>query len=192
MTPPFPPFPPTPPFPGGPFPGGPFGRGHRRGPGGHRGHRRGRGDVRAALLALLTERPMHGYEMIQEIAARSGGIWKPSPGSVYPTLQLLADEGLVRGVDGEGGKRLFELTEDGTAAAEALDATPPWEQATRGVDPAEHTLRDALGQLMGAANAVSQAGSPAQQQRAADILDGARRDLYALLGEREPGTPAAE
>ncbi|MCG8918295.1 PadR family transcriptional regulator [Actinokineospora sp. PR83] len=191
MTPPpFPPFPPGAPFP--PF-GGHGGRGGRGGPfaGGRGGHRRGRGDVRAALLALLTERPMHGYEMIQEIAARSGGYWKPSPGSVYPTLQLLADEGLVRGVDGEGGKRLFELTDDGTATAAKLGDTPPWEQVNQGVDPVEHTLRNSLGQIMGAAQAVAQAASAEQKSRAVEILDNARRDLYALLGE-SGSTPTAE
>lgn len=78
---------------GPPFGGGPFGGG-RGGRGGGRGRAR-RGDVRASILALLKDRPMHGYEMIQEIGERSGGAWKPSPGSVYPTLQLLEDEGLI-------------------------------------------------------------------------------------------------
>src|ERR1700756_2001484 len=107
--------------------GGPFGPGF--GPGGPRGGRRGRGrgrrgDVRSAILALLTERPMHGYEMIQEIAQRSNGLWRPSPGSVYPTLQLLVDEGLIVGTETEGSKRLFELTDDGREAA-AKTQTPP-------------------------------------------------------------------
>ena len=88
-----PPFPPGPP-PFGPG-GGPFGpgHGHHHGRGGRRGGRRG--NVRAAILALLNERPMHGYEMIQELDQRTGGVWRPSPGSVYPTLQLLEDEGLI-------------------------------------------------------------------------------------------------
>ena len=77
-------------------------------PGGGRGKR---GDVRAAILKLLTDRPMHGYEMIQEISERSQQLWKPSPGSVYPTLQLLVDEGLIVGTESEGSKRLFELTD---------------------------------------------------------------------------------
>src|SRR5512138_1738522 len=110
-----------PPFPGpdfGPGPGGHGrgwgpGRGSDWGPGRGRGRgrgRRGRGDVRAALLALLAERPMHGYEMIQELDARTGGIWRPSPGSVYPTLALLEDEGLVTSDTSEGRKR-FSLTD---------------------------------------------------------------------------------
>ncbi|WP_092776511.1 PadR family transcriptional regulator [Actinokineospora terrae] len=188
MTPPFPPLPPFPP--GAPFGG--FGRGHGFGHG--RGHGRGRGrrgDVRAALLALLTERPMHGYEMIREIAERSGGFWKPSPGSVYPTLQLLADEGLVAATEGDGGKRMFQLTEEGTAAAAKLD-TPPWEQVAAGVDRTEVSLREALGQLAAAAMTVSQAASSSQKTRAADILNNARRELYALLGEDTPAEEDAE
>src|SRR4051812_9103580 len=101
---------------GPPFGGGPFGPGGR-GRGGPRGRAR-RGDVRASILALLKDRPMHGYEMIQEIADRSGGAWKPSPGSVYPTLQLLEDEGLISSVS-EGGKKLFTLTATGAEEAEA-------------------------------------------------------------------------
>ena len=97
--------------------------------------RRGkRGDVRAAILVLLADRAMHGYEMIQEISERSGGLWRPSPGSVYPTLQLLVDEGLIVGTESEGSKRLFELTDEGRAAAEKVE-TPPWEEIAEGVDP---------------------------------------------------------
>ncbi len=165
MTPPpFPPFPPSPPF-------GFGGHGRRRGPGG----RQRRGDVRAALLTLLAERPMHGYEMIQEIAARSGGFWKPSPGSVYPTLQLLADEGLVRGVDGEGGKRMFEVTDEGVAAVGKLGDTPPWDQVTADVDPTEVSLRGAMAQLTAAVVGVSQAATSGQKARAVEIVNEARR-----------------
>ncbi|MFC7616917.1 PadR family transcriptional regulator [Actinokineospora soli] len=177
----------TPPF---PLPAGPARAAaavrHVR-PGPPRPHgRKRRGDVRAAVLALLTDRPMHGYEMIQEIAARSGGAWKPSPGSVYPTLQLLADEGLVRGVDGEGGKRLFELTDTGREAASALGDTPPWEHAAAGVDPTDRALREALAGLATAVMGVAQAASGDQKSRAVDVLDQARRQLYAILGEDTP------
>src|SRR5262245_59971951 len=114
---------------------GPGPRGRGRG-----GRGRGkRGDVRAAILKLLAERPMHGYEMIQEIAERSHNLWRPSPGSVYPTLQLLVDEGLIvprkpevpPATESEGGKKLFELTDDGRAAAEKIE-TPPWEEIADG------------------------------------------------------------
>src|SRR5919106_4340668 len=86
---------------------------------GHGGHRARRGDVRTAILALLEERPMHGYEMIQQLEERSGGRWRPSAGSIYPTLQLLEDEGLVSGEEVDG-KRVFSLTEAGTKAATAI------------------------------------------------------------------------
>jgi DNA-binding PadR family transcriptional regulator len=189
--PPLPPFPPGPwPGPGGGFgfgfgPPGPGRHGHRRGRGPGGGRRR-RGDVRAAILTLLAERPMHGYEMIQEITERSGRFWKPSPGSVYPTLQLLADEGLISTEEGRGGKRLYQLTEDGQAAAAKLDGTPPWEQIAQDVDPHDVRLRDAIGQLMGATVQVAQAASESQKTRAVDVLKEARRELYAILGEAEP------
>src|ERR687889_266882 len=89
----------------------PRGGRHRHGYG-RGGPRARRGDVRAAVLALLDERPMHGYEMIKEIEERTGGIWKPSAGSIYPTLALLEDEGLVRGEESDG-KRRFTLTDEG-------------------------------------------------------------------------------
>jgi len=192
---PFPP-PPPPPPPFGPWPGMPgfpgFGdpRGGRRGPGRRRtqgsGRRSRRGDVRAAILALLTERPMHGYEMIQEITERTGQFWRPSPGSVYPTLQLLADEGLVASTEGSGGKRLFELTEEGRAAAEKHAAAPPWEEISQDVDPNDVNLRNAIGQLMGATMQVAHAATDSQKQRAIEVLNEARREVYAILGEVEP------
>lgn len=160
------------------FGGGP--RGGRRGPG--RGRRGRRGDVRAAILTLLAERPMHGYEMIQEIAERSQNLWRPSPGSVYPTLQLLVDEGLIIGTESEGSKKLFELTEDGRGAAEKVE-TPPWEQVAEDVDPAEVNLRGAIGQLMGAVAQSTHAASEDQQQRILDIVNNARREIYQILGE---------
>jgi DNA-binding PadR family transcriptional regulator len=199
---PFPPFPPQPPGPGGPFgpgpgfggipgfPGFPGERGRRRGGRGFDRHGRGRrsrrGDVRAAILALLLERPMHGYEMIQEIKERSGDLWRPSPGSVYPTLQLLADEGLIND-EGQGSRRLYALTDEGRTAAEAIE-TPPWEEIARDADPRDVNLRDAIGQLMGATMQVVQAASDEQKKRAAEVLNNARRELYAILGE----APAAD
>ena len=170
--------------PGGP--GGPPWREHGgpRGRGGGRGRRGRRGDVRAAILTLLAEQPRHGYEIIKEIAERSGGFWRPSPGSVYPTLQLLADEGLVTSRD-EGGKKLFELTEAGRTAAEPQEGTPPWEQIALDVDPTEVNLRKAGATLAAAAIQVSQAGTPNQKRRAVEVLNEARRSLYGILGEVE-------
>lgn len=161
------------------------GKGHGRGHGrGHRpGGRQRRGDVRSAILALLAERSMHGYEMIKEITERSGGFWRPSPGSVYPTLQLLTDQGLIVSSGGTGSKRLFELTDEGRAEVEKQDNTPPWEQVTLDLDPNEINLRTAMDQLAAATMQVSQAASSAQKARAVDVINGARRRLYAILGE---------
>ncbi|MFV8048840.1 PadR family transcriptional regulator [Mycobacterium sp. 48b] len=157
--------------------GGPFG-GHR-GRGGRRGRR---GDVRAAILTLLTERPMHGYEMTQEIATRSHNLWKPSPGSVYPTLQLLVDEGLIVPTESEGSKKTFELTEEGRQAAAGIE-TAPWDQITEDADPAAMNLRGALGQLMAAVGQSAYAAGEDQQQRILDIINNARREVYQVLGE---------
>jgi DNA-binding PadR family transcriptional regulator len=161
-----------------PFPPGPWGfpgRGRGRG-------RRGRGDVRVAILALLAERPMHGYEMIQELENRTGGLWRPSPGSVYPTLQLLEDENLIAGEEVEGRKR-FALTDAGRAEVERQGQRAPWEEATEGIAPAALGLRSAIGQLAEAAWTVGSAGTEAQQARALEILTESRRRLYAILAE---------
>jgi DNA-binding PadR family transcriptional regulator len=167
--------------PGGFGPGGfgPGQRGRRRGGHGPRGRR---GDVRAAILVLLAERPMHGYEMIQEIAERSQDLWRPSPGSVYPTLQLLVDEGLIAGTESEGSKKLFELTDAGKAAAEKVE-TPPWDEIADGVDPAHLNLRAAVGQLFGAVAQSAHAASAEQQQRIIEIVNNARREIYTILGQ---------
>ncbi|MFJ8731013.1 PadR family transcriptional regulator [Streptomyces bauhiniae] len=167
---------------GGPMFGGP-GFGGGRGRGGPRGRAR-RGDVRASILALLKDRPMHGYEMIQEIAERSGGAWKPSPGSVYPTLQLLEDEGLIVS-ESEGGKKLFALTEAGrTAAEEGPDA--PWEEASRGVDwEALSEIRQAGSGLMEAFGQVWKTGTKEQRDKALAVLTDARKKLYLILADED-------
>jgi DNA-binding PadR family transcriptional regulator len=138
--------------------------------------------VRAAILVLLSERPMHGYEMIQEIAERSNGIWRPSPGSVYPTLQLLDDEGLITASATEGSKKAFELTDDGRAAAEKV-ATPPWDEIAEGVAPGHINLRSAMGQLFGAVAQSAHTATAEQQQRIVEIINNARREVYGILGE---------
>lgn len=173
---------------GGPGWGPDFGPGFGFGPGGHRGHRRGnrsrRGDVRLGILALLNERPMHGYEIIHQIAERSQGLWRPSPGSVYPTLQMLVDEGLITGSETDGKKRLFDLTEDGRTAAQEIEV-PPWEAITDGADPGQVSLRTATGQLFGAVAQAGQAATPEQQQRVVDIVNNARKEIYGILGEAD-------
>ena len=115
--------------------GGRGGRGHHRGrggpfgpwgPGGGRGPRARRGDVRAALLVLLAEEPRNGYGLIQEIESRSEGVWRPSPGSVYPALQLLEDEGLIRSEERDG-RSVLTLTDEGRKHVEENDLGAPWE-----------------------------------------------------------------
>ena len=125
---------------------------------------------------------MHGYEMIQEIAERSSELWKPSPGSVYPTLQLLEDEGLIVATESEGSKKLFELTDDGQAAAEKIE-TAPWTEITEGADPVHVNLRARVGQLFGAVAQSAHAATAEQQQRILDIVNNARREIYQILGE---------
>jgi DNA-binding PadR family transcriptional regulator len=127
---------------------------------------------------------MHGYEMIQEIGQRSNGLWRPSPGSVYPTLQLLVDEGLIVATESEGSKKLFELTDEGRAAA-AKTETPPWEEIAEGVEPGHVNLRSAVAQLFGAVAQSAYAATPEQQDRIVDIVNNARREIYNILGESE-------
>ncbi|BBY06079.1 PadR family transcriptional regulator [Mycobacterium noviomagense] len=143
-----------------------------------------RGDVRTAILLLLAERPMHGYEMIQQIAERSNGLWRPSPGSVYPTLQLLVDEGLIAATESNGNKKLFELTDDGRAAADKAE-TPPWEQIADGIEPFQLDLNSAFAQLAAAVAQSTAIATAEQQARIADIVNNARRDIYSILGESE-------
>ena len=189
----------------GPGPGGPGGPGGRRGrrylrhhehgfPGFlGRGPRAGRGDVRAAILALLAEQPMHGYQIMRELGERSGGVWRPSPGSIYPTLQQLEDEELVRPETGDGGRRVFTLTDTGreaqTAAAAAGPA--PWDEVAVEGDTTALELRDLVHQVMGAARQVLHAGEPAQIAQAKDVLRDTRRKLYRILAEDSPETPEA-
>jgi DNA-binding PadR family transcriptional regulator len=136
-----------------------------------------RGAIRVATLALLNEHPMHGYQVMQELAERSGGRWHPSAGSVYPTLQQLEDEGLVT-VEDRDGRRTFALTETGKTAAAAIPAERPWARSERADD-----LRGLARELGIAAMQVTRVGSPAAQDSARTILTEARRSLYRLLAE---------
>ena len=152
--------------------------GHGHGGGGHRGRR---GDVRAVILALLAERPMHGYEMLAELARRTREVWRPSPGSLYPALQLLEDQGLVRSV-AEGGRRRFELTAEGRALpARNADGAPPWEAIVSAADDGVLALRGALRDVELAVSQVAEAGTPAQRASAVVALTELRRRLYLLL-----------
>jgi DNA-binding PadR family transcriptional regulator len=155
------------------------------GPRGRRGRRTSRGDIRAAVLALVAQRPRHGYEIIQEIAERSGGAWRPSPGSVYPTLSQLEDEGLVR-VEQTEGRRVVHLTEEGTRYVEEhsdeLDAV--WASVGREADDeGAGELWEQLGQLHAAAAQVMSAGTPEQVATATAAITETRKAIYRLLAE---------
>jgi DNA-binding PadR family transcriptional regulator len=155
---------------------------------GGRGRSARRGDVRAAILSLLAEEPMHGYEVIQRLDERSHGMWRPSAGSVYPTLQQLEDEGQVKGQERDG-RKVYALTDEGRkAAADAARQRAPWETAE---------VSDMAGlwaefrPLAAAVAQVSQVGSPEALQKAQAILTEARRSLYRLLAEDDQSGEAA-
>jgi DNA-binding PadR family transcriptional regulator len=144
-------------------------------------HRVRRGDVRSAILALLDDRSMHGYEMIQELEERTGGRWRPSAGSIYPTLQLLEDEGLVNAEEVDG-KRVFSLTDSGREAVpERTEGQRPWEEGDE--DSPRFEARQELFRTIAAAKQVARADDEAQLTKAAEILKDARRKLYAILAE---------
>lgn len=144
-----------------------------------------RGDVRMAILDVLAVQPMNGYQVIQQIAERSGGAWKPSPGSVYPTLQQLQDEGLIA-ERGEGGSRTFELTENGLAYVEAhLDELAGTWRAFDEAEPDPGDLRPVIGQVMGACWQVAFTGTMPQQAKALEILAETKQQLYRLLADGE-------
>ena len=169
-------------------PGGPRGF---SGPGGRGpGRRAGRGDIRAAILLLLAEEPMHGYQLIQQIGERSGGTWRPSPGAIYPALNLLEDEGLIA-ITSESGRKMATLTEAGgtyvTQNAEQLGS--PWEDAASRPTSPGRALRGALEALGAAAHQVARTGTDQQATKALEVLDRARRDLYLILaGDAQPTT----
>jgi DNA-binding PadR family transcriptional regulator len=141
-----------------------------------------RGDIRRAILTVLAEGPANGYEVMSRLEARSGGMWRPSPGSVYPTLQMLEDEGLARSVE-SGGTRTYELTDEGRTQAEAAGEEPgfPWDDPS-GADQ-HRVLREAVMQTNVAAMQVAHAGRAEQLDRAVEIVQRARKELYGLLAE---------
>jgi DNA-binding PadR family transcriptional regulator len=177
-------FPGRPPFPPGP-PGAPnFGMwATEPGRRGMRGPRAKRGDVRAAALALLAEEPMNGYQIIQAISERSDGVWRPSPGSVYPALQQLEDEGLIRAEAAEGGRRAYQLTDEGRAYAEAHpdELRAPWDVFAGAMGDTTREMRSLIGQVAMAAYQVLSAGTESQVTQARQLLTDTRKSLYRLL-----------
>src|SRR5689334_5023065 len=175
---------------GGPAgPGGPFEFGMRGGPFGPprfggRGPRVRRGDVRAAILDLLAEgQPWNGYQIIQEIAERTQGVWRPSAGSVYPALQQLEDEGLISAAAGEDRKRNYTLTDEGRAyvQAHADELRAAWDAVTGSVDDAAVQMHNLARTVVMAAVQVAQAGTPTQVQQASKVLADTRKALYRIL-----------
>ena len=162
--------------------GGPFG-GHGWGP-----HRRGRGrarrgDVRLALLRLLAEEPRNGYQLMQAIEERSEGLWRPSPGSVYPTLAQLEDEGLIRSEETEGARR-FEITDAGREHLDSrADEPAPWEPDAEDADNPLADLAPLVIQIGKATFQVASVGDRAQRDRARALLADTRRGLYRILAE---------
>jgi DNA-binding PadR family transcriptional regulator len=141
-----------------------------------------RGDIRTAVLRLLAEEPMHGYQIINELVERSAGTWSPSAGSVYPMLQQLADEGLVS-AEPVGGKKVYQLTESGVAAADHLaDRPAPWDEAADAAGGGTG-YQQAAGRLFQAVFQVGTTGTARQMSAAVDILNDTRKRLYGLLAE---------
>ena len=165
------------PFGGNPFGGNPFARRTRA----------KRGDVRAAILALLSEQPRNGYQVMQELEQRSGGAWRPSPGSVYPAFQQLEDEGLIRAEDGGSGK-VFHLTASGQAEAKKLAKAgeAPWEGLAEDDDDERMALFDQIRHVGMACMQIVHSGEPAQTEAATKVLAEARKALYRILAEDVP------
>jgi DNA-binding PadR family transcriptional regulator len=160
--------------------GGPFGPPRFGG----RGPRVRRGDVRAAILDLLAEgQPWNGYQIIQEIAERTQGVWRPSAGSVYPALQQLEDESLISAAAGEDRKRNYTLTDEGRAyvQAHADELRAAWDAVTGSVDDAAVQMHNLARTVVMAAVQVAQAGTSAQVQQASKVLADTRKALYRIL-----------
>jgi DNA-binding PadR family transcriptional regulator len=179
--------------PGGGFHGGGPGFGPR-GRYGRRGGRAKRGDVRAAALALLAEEPMNGYQIIQQISERSGGLWRPSPGSVYPALAQLEDENLVVLQATAGERRAYALTDAGReyVAGHADELKAPWSAVSGDAANAAADMRALVRQVHVAAFGVLSAGTESQMAQARKILAQTRRSLYRILAEDEDEDAPAE
>lgn len=165
------------------FGGGWGGFGPGGGPRG-RGRKARRGDIRTAALLLLAEEPRNGYQIMQEVEERSDGVWRPSPGSVYPALQQLEDEGLIRSTESDG-RKVFALTDEGRAHVEQrdADAPAPWDQMSGDVSDEAHELGKLMRELASAFVQIMRTGSEAQMARAREVLSTARRDLYRILAD---------
>ena len=150
---------------------------------GHGGGRRRRGDIRTAVLAALEDAPAHGYELIQRFEEKTAGAWRPSAGSIYPTLQLLEDEGLVRSYERDG-KKVYELTDEGQAVAtqRMTDAGgSPW--ASGQISRRYKEYGDAMRQLALASRQAAMTGDPEVMTKVNEVLADAKKRIYTLLAE---------
>jgi DNA-binding PadR family transcriptional regulator len=172
-------------------PGGRENRGGRGGPGGRGRGRAQRGDVRTAILLLLADQPMHGYQIMQAMSDRTGGAWHPSPGAIYPTIAQLEDEGLVT-TEEQGGRRLVTLSEEGRAYLEERSARLGDPFADFANAPSRPDLRDPLHQLHAAVRQIEVGGDAEQLEAAGRVLAQARRSLYLILAGEPDAEDAAE
>ncbi len=162
------------PFAGFPWGGGPRGRGRKA----------RRGDIRTAALLLLAEEPRNGYQIMQEVQERSEGVWRPSPGSVYPALQQLEDEGLIRSQELDG-RKAYAITDAGRelVAERDQERPPPWKQMSAQVSDDAHELGQIVREVASAFVQVMRTGSESQTARAREVLTATRRDLYRILAD---------
>ncbi len=143
-----------------------------------------RGDVRTAILHLLAEEPMHGYQIMSELGERTDGIWQPSPGSIYPTLNQLEDEDLVRAEERDG-KKVYALTDEGRAQVDSDEDGAPWERISSPYSKGLMKLRDAAFQAGAAVMQVGRAGSEEQIAKALEVLEETKRRIYEILADDE-------
>ncbi len=164
---------------------GPFGPG--RGPRG-RGRKARRGDIRTAALLLLAEEPRNGYQIMQEVQERSDGAWSPSPGSVYPALAQLEDEGLIR-TEERDGRKVLVLTDAGRKVVAERDSSrpAPWEEMSHELGQGARELGKLMREVMFAFGQVMRTGSEEQIVRGRDVLAQARKDLYRILADGDEG-----
>lgn len=190
---------------GGPMSGPPPWLAQMFGPGaggdlpGGRGGGRGRaqvrrGDVRSAILDVLhtAEGPLNGYQLIQQIAERTEGVWKPSPGSVYPTMAQLLDEGLLE--DAPAGRKAVQLTTTGSSYVQehTQEMAAVWAPFAEQPDDEEAVdFKQVLGQTFEAVVQVAKTGTPDQREKAVEILGDTRRRLYGLLADGPETTRTA-
>jgi DNA-binding PadR family transcriptional regulator len=171
----------------------PFGGGGGPGWGSRGGWRKARrGDIRTAALLLLAEEPRNGYEIMQLVEERSEGVWRPSPGSVYPALAQLEDEGLIRSEEADG-RKVFAITDAGNAllAERGADRPAPWEEMSSGAGGEYAQIGKLIREVAFAFSQIARTGSPSQLAAAREVLTNTRRELYRILGEGED-EPQAE